>query len=79
MKKFFNIQKSYTFEINDLRAIIIILNFILIINFNISINYLMLAASIFGIIKDFTTDRRINSFIIHIIGSLLSLYNLLGN
>ena len=78
MKKFFSIEKKYSFEINDLRAALIFLNFYLIVRYNISFYYLMLAASIFGIIKDYTTDKRISGFIIHIIGALLSLYSIFG-
>jgi len=78
MKKFFRIEKNYSFEINDLRAVLVLLNFYLIIRYNISFYYLVFAASIFGIIKDYTIDKKINGFIIHIIGALLSLYNIFG-
>lgn len=76
MKKFFNISENkYIFEINDIRAILSMVNLYFIIKYNLSIVYICAVVAIFGIIKDFTTDRHINGFIIHIISLIIVLYN----
>lgn len=74
MKKFFNITKSYSFEWNDLRAIISTLNVVLVILFGLAISWFGLAVAVFGLVKDFTSDRRINGIIMHIGSVALNLY-----
>jgi hypothetical protein len=74
IKKFFNIETTYKFEMNDLRAVIQVLNVALIMVFGLSVSWFGLALAVFGLIKDFTTDRHINSIVMHIAGAVLNLY-----
>lgn len=74
VKKFFNIEKKYTFEMNDLRALIQIINVILIMIFGLSVSWFGLALGLFGLIKDITTDRHINSILMHLAGIVLNIY-----
>lgn len=74
VKKFFNIETAYKFEMNDLRAGIQILNVALIMAFGLSVSWFGLALAIFGLIKDFTTDRHINSIVMHSAGAVLNIY-----
>lgn len=74
MKEFFNIETAYKFEMNDLRAIIQIINVILIMIFGLSVSWFGLAIATFGIIKDFATDRHINGIIMHFASMVLNIY-----
>ena len=74
IKKFFNIETTYKFEMNDLRAVIQVLNVALIMVFGLSVSWFGLALAVFGLIKDFTTDRHMNSIVMHIAGAVLNLY-----
>lgn len=74
MKKFFNIETSYRFEMNDLRAIIQVINVILIMIFGLSVSWFGLALAVFGLIKDFATDRHINSITMHTASMVLNIY-----
>lgn len=74
MKKFFNIETSYRFEMNDLRAVIQVINVILIMIFGLSVSWFGLALAIFGLIKDFATDRHINSITMHTASMVLNIY-----
>ena len=77
MKKFFRIEESYKFEWNDLRCFITVVNTILIMIYGFSIAWFGLAVAAIGIIKDLTTDRRINGLIMHIANVVLNIYFLL--
>ena len=74
IKKFFNIETRYQFEINDFRAIIQVINVALIIMFGLSVSWFGLTLAIFGLIKDFMTDRHINSIVMHTAGMVLNIY-----
>lgn len=74
IKKFFNIETAYKFEMNDLRAAIQVVNVALIIMFGLAISWFGLALAIFGLIKDFTTDRHINSIVMHTAAAILNIY-----
>lgn len=74
MKKFFNIETSYRFEMNDLRAVIQVINVILIMIFGLSVSWFGLALAVFGLIKDFATDRHINSITMHTASMVLNIY-----
>jgi len=74
MRKFFNIETSYRFEMNDLRAVIQVLNVILIMIFGLSVSWFGLALAVFGLIKDFATDRHINSITMHTASMVLNIY-----
>jgi len=73
-KRFFNIETTYKFEMNDLRALIQVVNVGLIMMFGLSVSWFGLALAVFGLIKDFTTDRHLNSIVMHLAGAVLNLY-----
>lgn len=77
IKNFFRIETSYKFEMNDLRAIIQIINVVLIMIFGLSVSWFGLALAVFGLIKDFTTDRHINSIAMHTASAVLNIYFLM--
>ena len=74
MKKFFRIETPYQFEMNDLRAVIQIINVTLIMIFGLSVSWFGLAIAFFGLIKDLTTDRHINGILMHLSGMVLNIY-----
>ena len=74
IKNFFRIETAYNFEMNDIRAIIQVINVTLIMIFGLSVSWFGLALAIFGLIKDFTTDRHINSIVMHLAGAVLNIY-----
>lgn len=75
IKDFFHIEtEGYVAEWNDLRAVIQIVNVALIIAFGLSVSWFGLAIAVFGLIKDFTTDRHINGILMHLTGVVLNCY-----
>ena len=74
MKKFFNIETAYKFEMNDLRAVIQILNVVLIMIFGLSVSWFGLTLAVCGLVKDFTTDRHINGIAMHLASAVLNIY-----
>lgn len=74
VKRFFKIEKPYTFEMNDVRCIINVINTILIIIYGLKIAYFGLALAILGLIKDLTTDRHINSIVMHLSSMILNFF-----
>lgn len=74
VKQFFGIETSYKFEWNDLRAIVTILNVLLIMKFGLSIAWFGLAVAVAGLIKDFTSDRHISGILMHLASVVLNLY-----
>ena len=77
MQKFFKIEEKYKFEWNDLRCFITIVNVILIMTYGLSIAWFGLSVAIIGVIKDLTTDRRINGLLMHLANVVLNVYFLL--
>ena len=73
IKKFFNIETAYKFEMNDLRAVIQVINVGLIIAYGLSVAWFGLALAVFGLIKDLTTDRHMNSIVMHLAGAVLNI------
>lgn len=65
---------TYKFEWNDLRAFITVINVILIMIYGLSISWFGLAVGIIGIVKDLTTDKKWNGFIMHLANVVLNLY-----
>jgi len=74
VKRFFNIETTYKFEMNDLRALIQVVNVGLIMMFGLSVSWFGLALAVFGLVKDFTTDRHLNSIVMHLAGAVLNFY-----
>lgn len=77
MKRFFNIDTPYKFEWNDLRAFVTVVNVMLIMIYGLSIAWFGLAVAAIGIVKDLTTDRRINGLIMHLANVTLNIYFLI--
>lgn len=77
MKNFFNFENGYKFEWNDLRCFITVLNVILIMMYGLSISWFGLAVAVIGIVKDLTTDRKVNGLLMHVANAILNIYFLL--
>ena len=75
MKKFFKIESKYRFEMNDLRALLQLINVALIVfaGFNVGATFGLCVASL-GLIKDFTTDRHINGIVMHFASVILNCF-----
>jgi len=74
VKRFFGINSAYKFEWNDLRAIITIINVVLIMIFGLSIAWFGLAVAVVGLVRDFTSDRHLNGILMHLASVVLNLY-----
>lgn len=74
VKEFFGIECGYKFEYNDLRALITVVNVILIMIYGLSIAWFGLAVAGIGVVKDLTIDRRINGLVMHLANVALNLY-----
>ena len=74
VKEFFGIESDYKFEYNDLRALITVVNVILIMIYGLSIAWFGLAVAGIGVVKDLTIDRRINGLVMHLANVALNLY-----
>lgn len=68
MKKFFNIKTKYEFDINDIRVLLTLINFYLILNNKNSLPLIIAASGLFGMMRDYFGERKINSFLIHFVG-----------
>ena len=77
MKKFFRIEEGYKFEWNDLRAFITVLNVILIMIYGLSISWFGLGIAVVGVVKDLTTDRRVNGLLMHLANVVLNVFFLI--
>lgn len=67
-------MSNYKFEWNDLRAFITVVNVILIMIYGVSISWFGLTIALIGLVKDFTTDKRINGIVMHLANVSLNLY-----
>lgn len=77
VKEFFKIETSYRFEYNDLRALITVVNVILIMIYGLSIAWFGLAIAFIGVIKDLKVDRHINGLVMHLSSVALNIYFLI--
>lgn len=75
MKKFFKIETDYKFEWNDLRALLQIVNVMLIVfaGFNVGAVFGLIIGGL-GLLKDLLVDRHINGMILHLAGIALNIY-----
>lgn len=76
MKKFFRIDADgYKFEWNDLRALLQIVNVMLIVfaGFNVGAIFGLVIGGL-GLLKDLTIDRHINGIVLHLAGIALNVY-----
>lgn len=78
MKKFFGITDSYKFEWNDLRALVTVVNVILVMRYGLSIAWFGLAVAGLGLIRDFCADRHLNGIIMHFASFALNTFFLLS-
>lgn len=75
MKKFFRIETSYKFEMGDLRALLQLINVVLIIFMGFNIGAVFgLVVALLGIINDFLTTRRINGIVMHLLSVILNVF-----
>lgn len=65
---------TYKFEWNDLRALITVINAIIIIGCDLSIVWIALTIAILGLINDMTTSKKINGFVIHSFNVIIAIY-----
>ena len=65
---------TYKFEWNDLRALITVINVLLIMRFGLSIAWFGLAVACIGLVKDLTIDKRINGILMHGANVILNVY-----
>lgn len=75
MKKFFKIETDYKFEWNDLRALLQIVNVMLIVfaGFNVGAVFGLIIGGL-GLLKDLLVDRHINGIVLHLAGIALNIY-----
>ena len=75
VKKFFKIETEYKFEMNDLRALLQLINVALIVfvGFNVGAIFGLCIAGL-GLIKDLITDRHINGIAMHLAGIILNVF-----
>lgn len=80
MKKlvnYFKLNYKYKFELNDVRAILTLINIALIIALKINITWLVVLIALLGLYKDIVIDKRLNGIIIHLSNIVLNIYILL--
>lgn len=77
VKEFFKIEGRYKFEYNDLRALITVVNVILIMIYGLSIAWFGLAIALIGVVKDLKVDRHINGLVMHLASVALNIYFLI--
>lgn len=77
MKRFFKIEEPFRFEYNDFRALITVINVVLIMIFGLSIAWFGLAVAAIGTIKDLKVDRHINGLVMHLASVALNIYFLI--
>lgn len=72
--RFFKIETAYKFEWNDLRAVLSLINFILLLfSFPLGAAFGLAIASL-GLVKDLTSDRHINGIAMHLVSIMLNSY-----
>lgn len=75
IKRFFNIEHGYKYETNDLRALTMIVNLLLIILFGFASSWFGFTIAVLGIIKDCKNqNRHINDFLMHGTSLLMNCY-----
>ena len=74
MKELFSITEPYRFEWNDVRAIITILNVVLIMIFGLSVSWFGLTVALCGVFKDICQRRHVNDVLMHGANVILNIY-----
>lgn len=74
IKNFFKIETAYSFEWNDLRSILTVINVILVMMYGLSIAWFGLAIGVFGMIKELSGNRHINCLVSYLATIALNIY-----
>lgn len=75
MKQFLNIAAPYRFEMNDFRAVTMIINVVLVMLFGFASAWFGFTLAIAGLIKDCKNpNRHLNDFLIHFSSLILNCY-----
>ena len=74
VKHYWHLDEGYKFEWNDIRALITIVNVILVISFGLTIAWFGLAVAVLGVVKDCTIDRKISGLVMHLANIGLNIY-----
>ena len=77
VREFFGIKSKYQFEWGDLRALVTIINVVLIMVFGLSVAWVGLAIAFIGVVRDLTKERRVSGLVMHLAGVALNLYFIL--
>lgn len=79
MKKFFGIESKYKFEMNDLRALLQVLNVCLIVFWSFGVGAIFgLTIALCGLIGDFVkSGRHINNVVMHLASIMLNIFILM--
>lgn len=70
-------KRKWRFEINDLRALIQVVNVVLIMVFGLQVSWFGLSIAVLGLVKDIIIDKKINGSVMHLSGIVLNVYFLL--
>ena len=65
---------QYEFDLNDIRALIMLANVLCVFLFGLSVSVLGLAVAVVGLVNDVLTKQKINHCLIHFSTILLNLY-----
>ena len=74
VKRFFKIEEPFKLEYNDIRALITVINVVLIMIYGLSIAWFGLTVALIGVAKDLTRDRHINGLVMHLANVALNIY-----
>ena len=75
MTKFLNIEHSYKFEMNDFRALTMIVNVALVMIFGFASSWFGFTLAVAGLIKDWKNpNRHLNDFLMHGASLVLNCY-----
>lgn len=65
---------KYEFEWNDIRAVVTLINVILIMKYGLTVAWVGIVIAGIGVIKDIAVDRKINGFVMHSANIMLNLF-----
>jgi hypothetical protein len=75
IRKFLNIEHGYKYETNDLRALTMIVNLLLIITVGFASSWFGFSLAVLGLIKDCKNpNRHINDFLMHGASLIMNIY-----
>ena len=74
IKNYFQLTTPYRFEWNDARALIAVINLVLILIFGLRISWFGLVLAVFGVFKDLSQHRHINDMVLHLSTAALNIY-----